>query len=48
MKVVYAIALGLVDGLEEGSGFPHHNLKAATFAQAVREMSRSFAQRARR
>lgn len=39
MKNVYAIALGLADGLEEGSGFPHHNLKAATFAQAVREMS---------
>lgn len=39
MKNVYAIALGLADGLEEGTGFPHHNLKAATFAQAVREMS---------
>lgn len=32
------IALGLADGLGEGGGF-HHNLKAATFAQAVREMS---------
>lgn len=39
MKNVYAIALGVSDGLEEGTGFPHHNLKAATFAQAVREMS---------
>ncbi|MDO5049435.1 MAG: glycerol-3-phosphate dehydrogenase [Actinomycetaceae bacterium] len=39
MKNVYAIALGISDGLEEGTGIPHHNLKAATFTQAVREMS---------
>lgn len=39
MKNIYAIALGVCDGLEEGTGFPHHNLKSATFAQAVREMS---------
>lgn len=39
MKNVYAIALGIADGLEEGTGFPHHNLKAAVFSQAVREMS---------
>lgn len=39
MKNVYAIALGIADGLEEATGVPHHNLKAATFAQAVREMS---------
>ncbi|MDO4887586.1 MAG: glycerol-3-phosphate dehydrogenase [Actinomycetaceae bacterium] len=39
MKNVYAIMLGIADGLEERSGHPHHNLKAATFAQAVREMS---------
>lgn len=39
MKNVYAIALGVADGLEQSTGFPHHNLKAATFAQAVREMS---------
>jgi len=39
MKNVYAIALGIADGLEEKEGRPHHNLKAATFAQAVREMS---------
>lgn len=39
MKNVYAIALGLADGLEAATGFPHHNLKAATFSQAVREMS---------
>lgn len=39
MKNVYAIALGIADGLEEGTGFPHHNLKAAIFNQAVKEMS---------
>lgn len=39
MKNVYAIALGIADGLEESTGFPHHNLKAATFNQAVKEMS---------
>lgn len=39
MKNVYAIALGIADGLEEGTGFPHHNLKAATFNQAIKEMS---------
>ena len=39
MKNVYAIALGIADGLEEATGVPHHNLKAAAFAQAVREMS---------
>lgn len=39
MKNVYAIALGIADGLEEATGAPHHNLKAATFARAVKEMS---------
>jgi glycerol-3-phosphate dehydrogenase (NAD(P)+) len=39
MKNVYAIALGIADGLGEATGTPHHNLKAAAFAQAVREMS---------
>jgi len=39
MKNVYAIALGISDGLEEATGFPHHNLKSATFSQAVKEMS---------
>ena len=39
MKNVYAIALGIADGLQEATGIPHHNLKAAAFAQAVREMS---------
>ena len=38
MKNVYAIALGLSDGLGQRTGEPHHNLKSATFAQAVREM----------
>ena len=40
MKNVYAIALGLSDGLEQRDGEPFHNLKAATFAQAVRELGR--------
>ena len=39
MKNVYAIALGIADGLEEATGFAHHNLKSAIFAQAVKEMS---------
>ena len=39
MKNVYAIALGIADGLEEATGFAHHNLKSAVFAQAVKEMS---------
>lgn len=39
MKNVYAIALGIADGLEEATGVPHHNLKAAAFNQAVKEMS---------
>ncbi len=38
MKNVYALALGLADGLEERDGEPHHDLKAAAFAQAVREL----------
>lgn len=37
MKNVYAIALGIADGLGLG-GDPHHDLKAAAFAQAVREL----------
>lgn len=39
LKNVYAIALGIADGLGEATGVPRHNLKAASFAQAVREMS---------
>lgn len=38
MKNVYAIALGIADGLSEATGEPFHDLKAATFAQAVREL----------
>jgi glycerol-3-phosphate dehydrogenase (NAD(P)+) len=38
MKNVYAIALGFADGLEERHGEPFHNLKAATFTQALREL----------
>lgn len=37
MKNVYAVALGIADGLGLG-GDPHHDLKAAAFAQAVREL----------
>lgn len=40
MKNVYAIALGVADGLEELGGLPWHNLKAATFAQAAAELQR--------
>jgi glycerol-3-phosphate dehydrogenase (NAD(P)+) len=40
MKNVYAIALGVADGLEELGGEPWHNMKAATFAQAVAELQR--------
>ena len=40
MKNVYAIALGIADGLAETGGEPWHNLKAATFAQAAVELQR--------
>ncbi|MPY78036.1 MAG: glycerol-3-phosphate dehydrogenase [Actinophytocola sp.] len=38
MKNVYAIALGIADGLGERGGHPWHDLKAAVFAQAVKEL----------
>jgi glycerol-3-phosphate dehydrogenase (NAD(P)+) len=38
MKNVYAIALGICDGLADTRGEPYHDLKAATFAAAVREL----------
>lgn len=38
-KNVYAIALGIADGLGDRRRIPFHNLKAAAFAQAVREMT---------
>lgn len=40
MKNAYAIALGVADGLEQNSGVPHHNLRAALFPRAVAEMGR--------
>jgi glycerol-3-phosphate dehydrogenase (NAD(P)+) len=40
MKNVYAIALGVTDGLGELGGEPWHDLKAATFAQATAELQR--------
>jgi glycerol-3-phosphate dehydrogenase (NAD(P)+) len=38
MKNVYAIALGMADGLGERHDHPFHDLKAAVFAQAVAEL----------
>jgi glycerol-3-phosphate dehydrogenase (NAD(P)+) len=38
MKNVYAIALGVVDGRSERDAEPWHDLKAAVFARAVREL----------
>jgi glycerol-3-phosphate dehydrogenase (NAD(P)+) len=38
MKNVYAIALGMADGLQERHGHPFHDLKAAVFTQSVREL----------
>ncbi|WP_219413540.1 hypothetical protein [Pseudonocardia nigra] len=38
MKNVYAIALGVADGRSERDGAPWHDLKAAVFARAVREL----------
>jgi len=40
MKNAYAIALGIADGLQVATGLPHHNLRAALFPLAIREMSR--------
>ncbi|MFV0427253.1 MAG: NAD(P)H-dependent glycerol-3-phosphate dehydrogenase [Beutenbergiaceae bacterium] len=39
MKNVYAIAIGIADGLESATGVPWHNLRSALFAQAVGEIS---------
>lgn len=39
LKNIYAIALGIADGLETATKIPHHNLKAAAFTQATKEMS---------
>jgi len=43
MKNAYAIALGVADGLEQRTGVPHHNLRAALFPRAVAEMGRLIA-----
>ena len=40
LKNAYAIALGVADGLEQRTGIPHHNLRAALFPRAVAEMGR--------
>jgi glycerol-3-phosphate dehydrogenase (NAD(P)+) len=39
LKNVFAIALGIADGVGDASGMPHHNLKSAVFARAVAEMA---------
>jgi glycerol-3-phosphate dehydrogenase (NAD(P)+) len=39
MKNLYAIGLGVADGLAERGGQPWHDLKAAVFTQAVGEMT---------
>ncbi len=38
MKNAYAIALGVTEGLEQRTGLPHHNLRAALLPRAVAEM----------
>jgi glycerol-3-phosphate dehydrogenase (NAD(P)+) len=40
MKNVYAIGLGVCDGLAEASGEPWHDLRSAVFTRAVTEMRR--------
>lgn len=39
LKNSYAIALGVTEGIQESTGSPQSNLRAAVFAQAIREMS---------
>ncbi|MFV0426724.1 MAG: NAD(P)H-dependent glycerol-3-phosphate dehydrogenase [Beutenbergiaceae bacterium] len=39
MKNVYAIAIGIADGMESATGVPWHNLRSALFAQAVAEIN---------
>lgn len=39
LKNVYAIAMGICNGLEVASKHPWHNLKAAIFPQAITEMT---------
>lgn len=40
LKNVFAIALGICDGLADRNGQPWHDLKAAVFAESVAEMAR--------
>lgn len=40
LKNVFAIALGICSGLEEQTGHPWHNLRAAIFAEAINEIAR--------
>lgn len=39
LKNVYAIAIGATEGIQEATGAPQSNLRAAVFAQSLREMS---------
>jgi glycerol-3-phosphate dehydrogenase (NAD(P)+) len=40
LKNAYAIAVGIAAGLEQATGLPHHNLRAALLAEAIGEMAR--------
>lgn len=40
LKNVFAIALGICDGLADGNSQPWHDLKAAVFAESVTEIAR--------
>lgn len=40
LKNAYAIAVGIAAGLEQATGLPHHNLRAALLAEAIGELSR--------
>lgn len=39
LKNVYAIAIGAVEGIQEATNAPQSNLRAAVFAQSIKEMS---------
>jgi len=39
LKNAYAIAIGIAAGMEQATGLPHQNLRAALLAEAVRELS---------
>lgn len=40
MKNAYGVAIGIADGIEKRTGWPHHNLGAALFPLAIAEMGR--------